>query len=397
MKVAIVDRTGVLRFRTAEGGPWLDPEDHEVDLLTDLHRLSEVRIDEYVSVLGYPIDDEERTEATLDTLASTRGLDAIVVFPENLQLAGARVRSKHGLNGHGEDWVEQFRDKHLMKLQARRAGLRCADSTPVGSIEDVESMLTRHGRVVVKPRDGAGSAGISVISTRGELESLAWPLENHQVESFVEGDLLHVDVIVFDREVVLRVVSRYLDSTLSHVEGIPLGSVVTRDPEILAAADDMLASLIDCLSIDRAVLHLEAFLVDGELVFSEVACRAGGGLIPETVMAQEGYNIMGAMIDLELGVRPTRSARQTPRGTMHGFVLFYAGAGTFGGIDSSAVPEDWIVYRKVAAKAGARVTPVGRAGGSICGFVVQGADEREVTERIRQMQRDVVVRMAVSP
>ncbi|MDV8022645.1 acetyl-CoA carboxylase biotin carboxylase subunit family protein [Rhodococcus sp. IEGM 1330] len=347
---------------------------------------------QFVSILGFSIDDDAATESILKSISQTSGLDAIVVFPENLQLCGARVRASEGIAGHREEWVQRFRDKDVMKSFARKAGLRCADSVPVDLRSEVAPLLARHGKVVVKPRDGAGSAGVHILDGPDDLALLPADIENHQAEEFIEGAMIHVDAAVQHGRVVVSVVSRYLDSTLSHTDGRPLGSVVSEDPRLRSDALSMLDSVVLGFEIDHAVVHLEAFVVDDGLVFNEIACRAGGGSIVETVTAHTGYNLMGSMIDLEMGV-PLTSRNESVEPGCHGFVLFYAPPGIFDAVDTAEVPEDWIVRSRIGARSGQVVSPIGRAGGSICSFVVRGADEAEVEHRIRHMQKSVAVRM----
>lgn len=389
--VVIIDRNGVDRFRLPDGSPAVSPDVHTVSLLTGPALVGQARRGECAQIFGYDIDDEAATAAVLRTLHGMRPIDRIVCFPENLQVLAAEAREEFGLPGMTRAQVVPFRDKPAMKRTAERAGLPVADWCAVDSAEQARPLLERYGKVVLKPRDGAGSAGVHVVESPAGLDSLTADLAHYQAEQFIDAPMIHVDAAVVNGAVEVARTSRYLATTLSHTAGRPLGSVISQDPDLNAAAGVLLDQVTKAFQVKDAVLHLEAFVTAGGLVFNEVACRAGGGGIVTLVQAATGYNLFEAMVRMALGEPPSRGYPVTaPAG---GFLLLYADAGVLEAVDDDAVPPEWIVERRTSVPIGGRHRPVGRAGGSVVSYVVRADGERQAVERLAFIEEHVRIHM----
>lgn len=393
MRIAIIDRGGADRFARANGDAWLHQFGTDAVLLTPLDKVSKSRLSDWSAVLGFPINSEPTLIGMLTALHAGQSLDAVVVFPENLQLPVAQFRTEHGLSGPHTGWVAPFRDKDLMKQVARAGGLRCAPHAPVDTPADVAPFFAQYGKVVVKPRAGAGSVGVHVLTSTADLDLLPPQLRYHQVEQFVEGEMLHVDCLVRDGSVLHRTVFRYVGSQLDHTTGRPTGTATSDDLALQRAADALTSQVLEAFSVRDAVLHLEAFISPDGLVFNEVACRVGGGTINEMVYQLSGYNLMGSMIDMAVGEPSKPDPDWQPGPPAIGDVMFYARPGVFEGMDDAMVPPDWLISRQVFADVGDSVQPLGRVGGSIAQYVVAGSDEEQVRARIDWICEKVTVRV----
>ncbi|MFD0885261.1 acetyl-CoA carboxylase biotin carboxylase subunit family protein [Streptosporangium algeriense] len=393
--VLIVDRAGYDRYRMPDGGPVVDPGSYDVTLITRPEVAGQPRRGECERVLAFDIDDERMTTDVATLVHGHAALDAIVVFPENLLLPVAELRDRLGVPGQGEEQVRPFRDKPSMKRVAERGGLRVVDWAAPDSADEARDFLARHGKIVLKPRDGAGSAGIHVVASADELDRVlateGFEISRYQAERFVDLPMIHVDAVILDGQPLVSVTSHYLSSTLSHLNLLPLMSAAVEDPVLLARAEKLLADVVTAFSVKDAVLHLEAFdPEEPELVFNEVACRAGGGGVVPVVQSLTGYNLFEAMVRMALGEQPTSTYEVTAR--CSGFLLLYGPAGVVEEVDDSAVPKDWIVERKTAVRPGEAHRPVGRAGGGLVSYVVRGENQAEVEHRLRTVADTVRIR-----
>ncbi|MEV4439388.1 ATP-grasp domain-containing protein [Streptomyces sp. NPDC049577] len=398
--VLFVDRVGYDRYRLPDGSPALDPERHRVTLITRPEVVHQVRPGECAEVLALDIGDHGLRDALAAAVHGRRAFDRVLVFTEALLLPVAHLRERLGAAGPPVAAITPFRDKPAMKRVAERGGLEVADWAPVESAAEALPLLEKYGRIVLKPRDGAGSRGVHVVAHADELRALdAEPsvdLSGYQAEEFIDAPMLHIDVVVRRGAVHTCVVSRYLSSTLSHTTGRPLSSVTVDDPDVRARADELTRAVIEAFGVGNSVLHLEAFeREDGRLLFNEVACRAGGGGIIPVVQAVTGVNLSEAMVRLAMDEDPTTTFPR--RGAAAGFFMRYGREGVIAEIDDAAIPAEWLVERRLAAVPGSRFTPVGLAGGALATYVVTGASEAEVRERLAFVEAETSVVYADEP
>lgn len=393
--VVIIDRAGFDRYRLPDGSPVVSPRDGRVSLLTGPPLVGQPRAGECARVLGYDIDDLPSTRAMLRTLHAMTPIDRLVCFPENLLILAAEERERLGLPGPRIGYILPFRDKWEMKTLASAAGIPVADWAAVERPEDVRPLLEKHGKVVVKPRGGTGSAGVYIVDGPERLAALPADLAGSQAEQFIDAPMIHIDAVVSGRAVAAARTSRYLDTTLAHVERQPLRSVISEDSALNARADALLAAAVDAFRVVDGVLHLEAFATADGLVFNEVACRPGGAGVVPLMQAVTGLNLYEAMVRQALDEKPTADYPITA-GT-GGWILLYADAGILAGIDDAAVPSDWIVERRSAVPIGGSFTPTGRAGGSVVSYVVRADSEAQAVARLEFIRDNVTVEVTGSP
>src|SRR4051794_23609901 len=134
-----------------------------------------------------------------------RPYDHLLSLSEYDLLRAARLREVLGIPGQDTASARAFRDKVTMKNHWRRGGVPAAAHAPVETATDLLAFAREHGYpVVVKPRSGTGSRGVSVLADAAEAERwLAgeWSLglaelSNWMVEAFVDGEMLTVDGIL---------------------------------------------------------------------------------------------------------------------------------------------------------------------------------------------------------
>ncbi|GAA3749591.1 hypothetical protein [Streptomyces tremellae] len=383
--VLFIDRVGYDWYRMPDGGPVLDPERYRVTLLTRPGLGDRARPGECAEVMTLDIGDDGLRDGIAEAVHRRVGIDHVLAFTEGLLLPAARLRDRLGIPGPSADSVVPFRDKSAMKAVARGGGLPVAEWAEVDTAAEALPLLAAHGRIVLKPRAGYGSAGLHIVSTEARLRELdADPtvdLTYSQAEQFVDAPMVHIDAAVCQGRLHTVVPSRYLTSTLAFTEGRPLSTVTLDDPGLVEKCVRFTEQVVEAFKVTDSVLHLEAFLTDdGRLVFSEVACRAGGSSIGAMVRSVTGVSIHEAMVRLALGEAPTTTYPQ--RGAAAGLLLVYGRHGRVARIDDDAVPREWLVERRHAVEPGQWFRPAHMAGGGLATYVVTGSTQREVRERL---------------
>lgn len=262
---------------------------------------------EVVRVTDYTDDD-----AVLDAAraaAKRHRPRAILALAEVDVERAAVLRGELGLPGLDTVAATVYRDKVVMKVFARAAGIQVPEFAAVTTAGEIDDFMAAHpGQVVVKPRGGSGSTGVYVLDAREQAADLAdiVSAEPYQVEEFVDGVLHHVDAFRVDGVPVAAVASRYTgQGCLEHWTDAPFGSrtVDTADPVSDRLADETWR-LVDALPSPPTVcVHAEFFVTGaGEIVLCEVAARVGGGPIPRMLRQVLGIDPRELWARVECGL-----------------------------------------------------------------------------------------------
>jgi hypothetical protein len=353
---------------------------------------------------------EELANVAVDLTISKVMIDQIVSHTEFSQYGAGYLELL--LRGDADPLRHAaYRDKRLMKERVRAVGVGTANfrSLPVlGDRAAVDQVATELSfPVVVKPASGFGTMSTLRVGEPAELRTVVEDftfeplLRSRQliVEEFVEGEEVCVDAIWSDGTALTWVVHAYhkprlgLTGEASTARGGFDGSRVLTEaahPELHRGLRLLHDGVNRALGISQGATHLEAFIrPDGELVFSEIATRVGGGWIPRMLGAQLGRPVWTDIARVAvLGDCPPAAPVREYVGAVH---IGPSRPGTV-----TAMPQDdelaghpgvldWQRVRKV----GSTVTLAHPS--EWCLFLILGADSeadyenlrREVTERFR--------------
>lgn len=275
--------------------------------------------------------------STFDSIAE---LSAVAV---DLQSSGRTVTgmfNQHEISQFGAGYLKllldphgnplhhvAYRDKRLMKKLVRGAGVPTAefrslpDPADAAAIARIAEELSPP--LIVKPASGYGSTTTEKVDDVADLGRIATGLtfdvvqRSHQliVEEYVTGEELCVDAIWSEGKALTFVVHRYLRPRMTVLENALDGSLILLPedhPELYEQLRDMHARLNPALGIDSGPTHLEVFQrPDGELLFSEIATRPGGGWIQYMIGAYHGHPTWSLAVSAALtgSLPPLHAAR----------------------------------------------------------------------------------------
>jgi biotin carboxylase len=202
--------------------------------------------------------------------------------------------------GMGLTTMRYFRDKLAMRMRALDRGVRVPDFVPLFHHDDIRYYLEHvPGPWVLKPRQEASAIGIKKIHAADELwpilEQLGEKQSAYLLESFVPGEVYHVDSVVSENEVVFANVSQYGKPPMNVAQGGGVFTTFTvpRRDHADNGLRQINQDLIAALGLVRGVAHAEFIQAhaDGHFYFLECAARVGGAYINEMVEAATGINL----------------------------------------------------------------------------------------------------------
>jgi hypothetical protein len=232
-------------------------------------------------------------------LMKDRKFERIVALDEfDLETAGL-AREHLRLEGMGETATRYFRDKLAMRDGARRAGIAVPEFSSVANHHALWKFMQRTGGPwLLKPRWSASAIGIEKIEKESDvwphLERLGDEASNHLLESFVPGDIYHVEGVSWEGEVLFAGAHKYGKPPMQtmHQGGVFTTRTLEREGEEARGLREIHARMLKALGMISGVTHSEFIRAhaDGQLYFLETAARVGGAFIAEVAEFGSGVN-----------------------------------------------------------------------------------------------------------
>jgi len=223
-----------------------------------------------------------------------------IIALDEFDLETAALAREHlRLPGMGQTATRYFRDKLAMRGGARRGGVAVPEFFSVANHHELWRFMRRvPGPWLLKPRSSASAIGIQKI----EQEIDIWPLlerlgdeaSHHLLESFVPGDIYHVEGVSWKGEVLFAGAHKYGKPPMQtmHQGGVFTTRTLDREGEEARGLRKIHARTLKALGMVDGVTHSEFIrsYADGKFYFLETAARVGGAFIAEVAEAASGIN-----------------------------------------------------------------------------------------------------------
>lgn len=252
------------------------PNDHE-------------QVFEEVSSVRDVHDPNQLIAAARELAKKHGGLDRIVTTHEALLESVARASEALGLPGLSESTVRRVLDKSRLKPILERAGISTARDQLLTSREQAGRFVEEVGLpIVLKPLGGSGGLATWCIRSVEQLElalELMQPSTEKPVlaEQYVKGQELCIDTITIANEPRFYSICCYRPSILEALEDptIQWSCVMPRDISGDRYRDftEQGLAAIRALSVGNAMTHMEGFLLEGGVWFTDATLRPAGARI----------------------------------------------------------------------------------------------------------------------
>ena len=306
------------------------------------------------------VSNEAKAEEYVRAVTNIFGsepIHAVVGLDEFDVSTAAHAREHLQLGGMSSSQALRFRDKLTMRTIASSAGIACPDFLGAFNAAAINEFLDRvPAPWIVKPRHEVSAFGIRKCETKQEVWDVLTNLDSRNtwrdhpsqfiVESFIAGDVYHVDSVVNDGEVLTSGISKYGTPpfAVTHGGGVFTTSTVDYDSDERRELVEINDRLLKAFHFQKGVTHAE-FLksnADGKFYLLEVACRVGGAYIANVHDYANGFNLWREWAKLEIATEEKPYKLPRLRNEYAGVILSLARTDD---PDTSAYIDQEIVYR----------------------------------------------------
>jgi phosphoribosylaminoimidazole carboxylase (NCAIR synthetase) len=253
--------------------------------------------------------DERAMADAVKRLSARVKVDRLEATVEAHVMAAAHVREHLGIPGTTSKTAWLCRDKPAMKDAVRAAGIACAASARVTSVDDAVAFANETGYpLILKPLDAAGASGTHRVDDDEQLHAVLDELRvaagrEVAIEEFLTGHEGFYDTLAVCGKVVLDFACHYYPNVLEamRTRWISPQIVVTNriDHDSYGEVRAMGQQVIDALGIWTSPTHMEWFAgtgADGSggLKFSEIGCRPPGVGVWDLYCAANEFDLFAA-------------------------------------------------------------------------------------------------------
>lgn len=313
-----------------------------------------------------------------------RPVDGVLSLTEHGLVTASRTAEALGLRGNPAAAVLATQDKVLTRQLLHDAGLDATAYRPcAGVAEAAEFLRANPAGIVLKPVDGAGSAGVVRVTDQRELAA-AWswaaaPGRPILAEAWLAGREFSVETIsAAGTHQVLAITAK---TTTGPPHFIETGHDL---PAELAAADrarivDLVVRALDATGQRWGPGHTEVILTGGQVSLVEINTRVGGDRIWEMVDIATGVDLCAASA---LALAAGRLPRPGDRAGGAAVRFLTAAPGVVSGVDGvpDAVAVDGVIRIGDLPATGTVVRSL-RSSADRVGYVLAGGPTTAVAAR----------------
>lgn len=287
----------------------LNNSGQRITLLISMGKITNLKnLGFYERVIGLPTSasvEEWVEQATL--VHRLDPVDAIGGFNELTEEQAAAIAEALGLPFHPVELVARTHNKDKMRELLNAAGIDPTASRRVETTAEIESFAQAHGYpIILKPVDGRGSAGVSLVRRVEDIETaITWFRESARpsalfVEEYLAGEEFSVEAMSENGKHQMICITQKYKETDHFVE---LGHCI---PAVVNPATELdIYRLVDralsALGVSNGPSHTEVIVTQDGPRIVETHTRLGGDRIPELIESISGVDLLDLWIRQALG------------------------------------------------------------------------------------------------
>ncbi len=223
---------------------------------------------------------------------------AILGTSEKSVMSRAMAKEAFGHDSQATQKAQFFRYKELMKDELSKNSIPMTPYIYCADVPPLKDVIAKLGLpLVIKETATSGSRGLVISSDQSVLEQALQP--GMLAEKFVDGLEYSVETILSNSKILFTNITEYYRK--GHINIVP-GKL---SPELSKKLLALNEKVLKALNASDGMTHLEVYLQGDEFLFGEVALRPPGGFIMDLLEQTYEFDPWQAVIDLELGVKPT--------------------------------------------------------------------------------------------
>ncbi|MFE9957070.1 ATP-grasp domain-containing protein [Micromonospora sp. NPDC005299] len=258
------------------------------------------------------------TPADIVSAVAEAGLQVVAVVPAmeaGVQLADV-LADMSGLPGNDVSLALARRNKAAMRARAAEVGLAIPSFQRVEDLTEVPRVAAAIGYpVILKPTTGAGSHGVTLLSTAADAANLrptdatdlfGWPVREWLVEQYVRGRELAVNCLSSDGDHQIIDMWEYRQPDGRDYD-FPLWNTVqlTPDDPDWSRVEAFVAQVLRAYGVSRGPSHTEVKCNADGVFLIEIGARLAGGPATDLWSAHTSFRPYHDSLECYLGRRPT--------------------------------------------------------------------------------------------
>lgn len=245
-------------------------------------------------------------------LAKEKHIDGITSFASDVgAITAAYVAEKMGLPTNPYHTVEMMTRKDLFHPFLKRNGFVVPEVAVVDNEQDINHLLDKYPKLLIKPVDSSGSKGITLLEEKSKIAeafelAMKYAGGGHIIaEEFIEkkGYQISGDIFVVNGEVKnWGFANGHRDETCNPL--VPIGDSfpVSLELEKQEIMKNEIQRAINALGYRNGPINVEfVFDIYNRPIIIELGPRSGGGLLADIIYMASGVDIISYCVKAALG------------------------------------------------------------------------------------------------
>lgn len=366
----------------------------------------------------YPVEDyySGRVEFIAIQEHNKINFSKVIALTERDILRAGSLRSHFGIKGQQYDSALAFRDKFTMMKtlysnikKNKISGVRLPKFAAVMLPIDIVDFVRKNGLpVIIKPRFGESSGGITIIDSEEKMYEFISTLPSNPpdkkfiVEEFIKGDLYIVDGYVVNKKIKFLWPSKRYGNLLDSIKSRKAWGTYLLDknnPEI-EKLKNYATKIVQNMPFDHNSVFDMDIIIDektGEAVLCEVTSRSGGMGIKLNIDKSFGINLTDISYELQNSQVPKNINPLPFPETIHGYIHFPRKIGKKIIKSIKGIPNfDWLIEYSICAKEGEKIIGTESIEDSFFKAQISAKNTEELTSRAKILEEWVEENIVLS-